>query len=128
MGRVCCGDLGLEKRTKHEYHAAMFAELCATSNFTFLTGASHPEELVARAMVLGLPAVAIADVNCIGHCARPYKRPHIGAGIARWPPRTIARAAGPAPAACGIVGLCRRCGPDGPAAKPAGLGQPVPIA
>ena len=30
-----------------------YAELCVTSNFTFLTGASHPEELVARAAELG---------------------------------------------------------------------------
>jgi DNA polymerase III alpha subunit (gram-positive type) len=74
MGRVCCGDLGLEKRTKHEYHPAMFAELCATSNFTFLTGASHPEELVARAMVLGLPAVAIADVNSVSGIVRAHTK------------------------------------------------------
>ena len=33
-----------------------YAELCVTSNFTFLTGASHPEELVARAAELGLAA------------------------------------------------------------------------
>jgi hypothetical protein len=32
-----------------------YAELCVTSNFTFLRGASHPEELVTRAAELGLP-------------------------------------------------------------------------
>ncbi|MGA1025265.1 MAG: error-prone DNA polymerase [Lutimaribacter sp.] len=52
----------------------MFAELCATSNFTFLTGASHPEELVARAMVLGLPAVAIADVNSVSGIVRAHTK------------------------------------------------------
>ena len=37
-------------RTKGELiYLAMFAELSITSNFTFLTGASHPEELVLRA-------------------------------------------------------------------------------
>lgn len=30
-----------------------YAELCVTSNFTFLTGASHPEELVTRAAEIG---------------------------------------------------------------------------
>ena len=38
-----------------------YAELCTTSNFTFLTGASHPEEWVERAAELGLEAIAITD-------------------------------------------------------------------
>jgi error-prone DNA polymerase len=40
-----------------------YAELRARTNFSFLRGASHPEELVARAAELGLAALAIADVN-----------------------------------------------------------------
>ena len=43
-----------------------FAELSVTSNFTFLTGASHPEEMMRRAADLGLPALAIADENSVG--------------------------------------------------------------
>jgi len=39
----------------------LYAELAATSNFTFLTGASHPQELVARAAELGYGAIAITD-------------------------------------------------------------------
>ncbi len=39
----------------------MYAELHAYSNFTFLTGASHPEELVERASELGLAAIALTD-------------------------------------------------------------------
>lgn len=31
-----------------------FAELSITSNFTFLTGGSHPEEYAGRAALLGL--------------------------------------------------------------------------
>ena len=31
-----------------------FAELDATSNFTFLTGASHPQEYITRAALLGI--------------------------------------------------------------------------
>ena len=38
-----------------------YAELACTSNFTFLTGASHPQELVARAAGLGYSAIAITD-------------------------------------------------------------------
>ena len=38
-----------------------YAELHAHSNFSFLDGASHPEELVATAALLALPALAITD-------------------------------------------------------------------
>ena len=36
-----------------------YAELHCLSNFSFQRGASHPEELVARAAELGLHALAI---------------------------------------------------------------------
>ncbi|MFO0601209.1 MAG: error-prone DNA polymerase [Myxococcaceae bacterium] len=39
----------------------MFAELVCRSNYSFLRGASHPEELVVRAASLGLSALAITD-------------------------------------------------------------------
>ena len=38
-----------------------YAELTCTSNFSFLAGASHPQELVARAAELGYAAIAITD-------------------------------------------------------------------
>ena len=38
-----------------------FAELHCKSNFSFLTGASHPEELIKQAHVLGYEAIAITD-------------------------------------------------------------------
>src|SRR5699024_10487481 len=38
-----------------------YAELHCHSNFSFLDGASHPEELVAEAAGLGLDAVALTD-------------------------------------------------------------------
>ncbi|NIO43243.1 MAG: PHP domain-containing protein, partial [Burkholderiales bacterium] len=38
-----------------------YAELHALSNFTFLRGASHPEELVETAARLGYEALAITD-------------------------------------------------------------------
>jgi error-prone DNA polymerase len=40
-----------------------YAELCCHSNFSFLDGASHPEELVQEAVRLGLSALAITDVD-----------------------------------------------------------------
>ncbi|TMV93524.1 error-prone DNA polymerase [Thioclava sp. BHET1] len=49
-----------------------YAELCVTSNFTFLTGASHPEELMLRAAELGLPAIAITDRNTLAGVVRAY--------------------------------------------------------
>ncbi|AXQ92381.1 error-prone DNA polymerase [Cereibacter azotoformans] len=49
-----------------------FVELSATSNFTFLTGASHPEELMRRAASLGLPALAIADENSVAGIVRAF--------------------------------------------------------
>ncbi len=38
-----------------------YAELHAWSNFTFLAGGSHPEELIERAAELGLSAIALTD-------------------------------------------------------------------
>jgi len=41
--------------------AAGYCELHAHSNFSFLDGASHPEELIGRAAQLGMPALAVTD-------------------------------------------------------------------
>jgi error-prone DNA polymerase len=41
--------------------ATQYAELHCRSNFSFLEGASHPEELVERALELGLKAAALCD-------------------------------------------------------------------
>jgi DNA-directed DNA polymerase III PolC len=49
-----------------------FAELSITSNFTFLTGGSHPEEYARRAALLGLEAIAIADVNSVAGVVRAW--------------------------------------------------------
>src|SRR3982074_3956520 len=40
-----------------------YAELHCHSNSSFLEGASHPDELVARARDLEMPALAITDRN-----------------------------------------------------------------
>ncbi|MFN2459999.1 MAG: DNA polymerase III subunit alpha [Candidatus Velthaea sp.] len=41
--------------------ARRYAELHCWSNFSFLEGASHPEELVERALELGLAGIALTD-------------------------------------------------------------------
>ena len=40
-----------------------YIELHCHSGFSFLDGASHPEELVFRALELGYPAMALTDHN-----------------------------------------------------------------
>ncbi|WP_043343040.1 error-prone DNA polymerase [Belnapia moabensis] len=44
---------------------AAYAELQVTTNYSFLRGASHPEELFARAAALGLPALGVTDRNSL---------------------------------------------------------------
>ncbi|MBL8345312.1 MAG: error-prone DNA polymerase [Rubrivivax sp.] len=49
-----------------------YAELHCRSNFTFLTGASHPEELVARAHALRYAALAITDECSLAGVVRAH--------------------------------------------------------
>ncbi len=51
-----------------------YTELQVTTNFSFLRGASHVEELVARAAVLGLPALGITDRNSLAGIVRAHQR------------------------------------------------------
>src|SRR5688500_16331096 len=50
----------------------VYAELHCLSNFTFLRGASHPEELVERAFVLGYDAIAITDECSVAGVVRAH--------------------------------------------------------
>ena len=52
--------------------AVRYAELHAKTNFTFLTGASHPDELVARAAELGYVALAITDRESLAGVVRAH--------------------------------------------------------
>lgn len=62
-------------RTKGEYKEfTMFAELSVTSNFSFLKGASHPEEYMSRAAALGISAIAVADENSVAGIVRAHAR------------------------------------------------------
>jgi error-prone DNA polymerase len=49
-----------------------YAELQVTSNFTFLTGASHPDELVRQAAILGHHSIAITDTNSLAGIVRAH--------------------------------------------------------
>ena len=49
-----------------------YAELHCLSNFTFLRGASHPEELVERAAQLGYAALALTDECSLAGVVRAY--------------------------------------------------------
>ena len=51
-----------------------YAELQATSNYSFLRGASHPEELLLAAKMLGLHALAITDRNSLAGLLRSHGR------------------------------------------------------
>ena len=49
-----------------------YAELAVTTNFSFLHGASHAEELVLRAKALGLAAIGVADRNTLAGIVRAH--------------------------------------------------------
>ena len=49
-----------------------YAELAVTTNFSFLRGASHPQEMVATAEALGLAAIGIADRNSFAGVVRAF--------------------------------------------------------
>ena len=50
-----------------------YAELHCLSNFTFLTGASHPRELVERATELGYNALALTDECSVAGVVRAHE-------------------------------------------------------
>jgi error-prone DNA polymerase len=52
--------------------SAGYAELLAASAFSFLEGASHPQELVGQAAELGHAAIGIADVNSVAGVVRAH--------------------------------------------------------
>ena len=68
------GHVPLSAERRHWRPSAGYAELCCKSNFSFLRGASHPEELTERAAALGYTALAITDRHTLAgvvrmHCA-----------------------------------------------------------
>lgn len=49
-----------------------YAELIAMTNFSFLRGASHAEEMVAAAKALGLKALGVCDLNTLAGVVRAH--------------------------------------------------------
>ena len=54
--------------------AIAYVELQVASNYSFLRGASHVEELFAQAAAYGYPALAITDRNSLAGIARAHQR------------------------------------------------------
>src|ERR671934_741075 len=52
--------------------AIPYAELHCKTNFSFLEGASHPDELACRAAELGYRALAITDRNSLAGVVRAH--------------------------------------------------------
>ncbi|MHB1218362.1 MAG: error-prone DNA polymerase [Alphaproteobacteria bacterium] len=55
------------------YSVRRYAELQVTSHFSFLRGASDPQELVLHAAALGLSALAITDRNTLAGVVRAHR-------------------------------------------------------
>ncbi len=49
-----------------------FVELCITSNFSFLTGGSHPQEYARQAAGFGMAGLAVADENSVAGIVRAH--------------------------------------------------------
>jgi error-prone DNA polymerase len=57
-----------------------YAEIGATTNFSFLCGGSHPQDYVHQASLLGLAAIGIADHNTLAGVVRAHSAldsPHL---------------------------------------------------
>lgn len=54
----------------------MYAELHAISNYSFLRGASHPDELVQQAAKLGYEAIAITDECSLAGVVKAHEPPN----------------------------------------------------
>src|SRR6266496_3210378 len=52
--------------------AHAYAELAVTTNFSFLRGASHSDELIKQAVALGLTGIGIADRNSVAGVVKAY--------------------------------------------------------
>src|SRR5690606_23793760 len=49
-----------------------YTELQVTTNFSFLRGASHPEELIGEAAALGYTSIAVTDRNTLAGIVRAH--------------------------------------------------------
>ena len=56
------------------FNPCEYAELDVTTNFSFLRGASHADELVYTAALLGYRAMAVTDINSLAGIVRVYEK------------------------------------------------------
>lgn len=63
---------GMLSPSTGDFSVQPFAELHCFSNFSFLEGASHAEELIRQAAHQGLSAIAITDRNSLAGVVRAY--------------------------------------------------------
>ena len=94
----------------------MHAALWCKSNFSFLEGASHPEELIERAHALGLPALALTDRDGVHGVVRAHvKAQELGVSLIVGAEVTVAGEAASPSSTCvllaadrtGYANLCR---------------------
>ena len=67
------------------FASVAYAEFAVQSNFSFLRGASKPEELVVTARLLGLSAIGLADRNTVAGVVRAWQQAEGGRSFAYHP-------------------------------------------
>ena len=67
-----CGATSVLESPMPQHAVEKYAELHAWSNYSFLQGGSHPEELVAQAAALGLSGLGITDRNSLAGVVRAH--------------------------------------------------------
>ncbi|MBI1211110.1 MAG: DNA polymerase III subunit alpha [Alphaproteobacteria bacterium] len=63
-----------ETRQQQQSSPPPYAEFAVTTNFSFLRGGSHPQEMVLRAADYGLAAIGIADRNSLAGVVRAHSQ------------------------------------------------------
>jgi error-prone DNA polymerase len=63
---------GISMDSSLRLHLMEYIELQVTSNFTFLRGGSHPEELIDQAVSLGYSSIALTDRNTLAGIVRAH--------------------------------------------------------
>jgi len=66
------GEVEGEVNREGEVQRMLYTELQTTTNFTFLQGASHPEEMVQQAAAFGYTTIAITDRNTLAGIVRAH--------------------------------------------------------
>src|SRR5438132_13936574 len=66
-----------------------YAELDVTTNFSFLRGASHADELVLQAARLGYRAIAVTDTNTLAGAVRMFDAVQQISNHSGWAPKLV---------------------------------------